>query len=606
MAPRYKLSRDYHDSDGLVSYSPHWVLAFARYANQVTYSPSSRSSVDGGPDFAYSKRDALILDDLGDCVALTVSSNKRSHTASLQATLLDSGTRYLNEIMVGDWVLAFMVYSEDEFRKLSQNLRAGVKVNGWESGLKFVGRVKDLRKNLSVQADGHVQSSYTLSCSAFSEFDSTILYYPEMRTGSEGIPVSQDQFGSQVSKMVRGEDSDERGSLDPNRLIPRLMTVIFGHGAWADLRFRDSESRAPNMAYIVPRDVCSWLGVDSPKPNFSDLMRVMVGVQKYSKGDSVVDANSKPGEMFWPDGAVEAEEGYKATFPLTGSYPQEVVPQTTSTPWAFITNYVGGPVNEALVTLRPDSRGDIFPFLTVRQTPFTSEVGSQFSADEFNFEKQRTVDKNGNAHPVEGPEAPTFSRFPTTRFMELPRWVIHDGMLAEASLGRSDDLRQNLVYVYGTGPGVAMDESDQFVRSGPIKDDLDILRNGIRPYMPSVNCFLKDLVRAPTDWRELMADIVMGQHLTLNGTVLVYGIRAPIAPGDNVEFQRTVYHVESVVHSCSIAAGGGRSFTSSLALSRGLDVVASVDDDPVGNRAAAFPNMSATDRDKLPVAAVRD
>jgi len=608
MAPRYLLTRDFSDSDGLVSYSPHWVLGFARYANPITYDPVKRASVTKDLSFAYLEKDPLIVDDRGDCTSITVSASKGSHNMAMQATLLDSGTKYLNEVLPGDWVVAYMVYSEDELHKISDALSKKTKMNDWNSGLKFIGRVEGLQKTVTVAADGRTTSAYSLSCVAFKEFDAAVMYYPEM-SKEYGIADSMEKFGPQVSNMIRGKECDERGALDPNTLIPRLMTVIFGHGAWAGIEFREGQALAPNVAYIVPKTVCSWLGVNTSKGNFSDLMRVLIGIQKYSTPAATTNDNAQPGSLFWPDGAKEAAEGYACPFKLMGSFPQEVVPQTTTTPWSFITNYVGAPVNEALVTLRPDTNGDIFPFFTVRQTPYTSEVGQQFSLEEFQIEQSAMEQKNSYEAPwltaTSHVVAPWATRLPTTRFLELPRWVVHDSMLNESSFGRSDTLRQNLVYVYGTGPGVAFDQYDQFIRSGPVLDQLDILRNGIRPYMPSVNCYISSLIRTPTDWRELMADIVMGQHLTLSGSMSVFGIRSPIAPGDNVEFQGVVYHIENVSHACSISPDGQRSFTTRLAVARGL-----VDKNATAGsseeRAASFPNTNSTDPEGPPLGITKD
>lgn len=617
MAPRYFISKDFGATDGLVSLSPHWVLAFARYANPVTFDPTRSNGGGSSTDdvsFAYKEKKVLVVDDFGDCVNVTVNAVKTSHTMQLQATLLDSGTKYLNEVLPGDWVIAFMVYSENELRELSGALRARNKVNSWNSGFKFLGRVSSIQKSVNVAPNGVRTSAYSLSCVAFAELDSTIMYYPEMSMSDNGALASQKRFGEQVSDLVRGRNSDEMGAIDPNQLIPVLMSVIFGKGAWADQKFRDI-SLTPNQAYIVPETVCKWLGVGSDKGKFSDIMRVMVGVQKYSSGAYATNEGDDPSSLFWPDGSKEETEGYSATFPLTGSFPVESVPQTTTSPWAFITNYVAAPVNEAMVTLRSVLGGDIVPVLTVRQCPYTSEVGKLFDPKVYQIEQELPSDKRGIKTVSAGDfmtlendsSAGVNSEFrnrPTTRFLELPRWVIPDEILNESSFGRSDALRQNLVFVHGTGPGAPMNDFDQFVNAGPVVDKLDILRNGIRPYMPSVNCFLRDLVMLPTFWRAIMADIVMGQHLTLSGSLTVTGIRSPIAPGDNVEFQGVVYHIESVAHSCSISADGQRSFITRLTLSRGM-----VDMNPQGSntdllnrqRVSSFPNTHAADPEGPPV-----
>lgn len=616
MAPRYFLSKDFNAFDGLVSYSPHWVVAFARYANPVTFDPTKGdggASVTDDLSFAYAERTPiLVVDDMGDCVSLTVSAAKNSHTMSMSATLLDSGTKYMNEILPGDWAIAFMVYSANEASALSKALSKPEKVNTWNSGLKFLGRVQSIQKSVTVSPDGKHSSVYSVGCVAFSELDSTVMYYPELAMADQGALASQKRFGEKVSDLVRGLASDEPGAVDPNQLIPELMSVIFGQGAWSGQKFRD-QPLTPNQPYIVPNTVCKWLGVGAGGGKFSDLMRVLIGVQKYSTNRYATNDASfsdKPAELFWPDGAKEESTGYSATFPISGSFPTEMVPQTTTTPWAFITNYVAAPVNEATVSLRSVQDGSIVPVLTVRQCPYTSEVGKAFDPKAYQFEQDlppaernkgsvadfQTLESQAFAGTMEASSTAAFRSRPTTRFLELPRWVIPNTILSESTVGRSDAMRQNLVFVHGSGPGAPMNEYDQFVNSKPVTDKLDIARNGIRPYMPSVNCFLRDIVMLPTAWRAIMADIVMGQHLTFSGSMTVSGIRSPIAPGENVEYQDVVYHIESLTHSCIIDPTGQRTFTTRLSLSRGMVDMNSPDTVPLNEqREHSMPNLYASD-----------
>jgi hypothetical protein len=69
---------------------------------------------------------------------------------------------------------------------------------------------------------------------------------------------------------------------------------------------------------------------------------------------------------------------------------------------------------------------------------------------------------------------------------------------------------------------------------------------------------------------EVASDWLLGQQMTLTGHVVSEGLDAPVAPGDNVEFDGCVLHVEEVVHSYSVGVDGRASFTTSLALSHGV------------------------------------
>jgi hypothetical protein len=70
---------------------------------------------------------------------------------------------------------------------------------------------------------------------------------------------------------------------------------------------------------------------------------------------------------------------------------------------------------------------------------------------------------------------------------------------------------------------------------------------------------------------EIIADIMMGAHMTLTGTIEMVGIQAPICPGDNLEWDDVVFHIESVTHVCSINTNNGiKSFHTIVALSHGV------------------------------------
>jgi hypothetical protein len=70
-------------------------------------------------------------------------------------------------------------------------------------------------------------------------------------------------------------------------------------------------------------------------------------------------------------------------------------------------------------------------------------------------------------------------------------------------------------------------------------------------------------------WMALQADFHMNGHLALNGTINSFLVQAPIAIGDNCEWDGVVYHIESVMHSAQIS-NGFRSAYTTLQLSHGL------------------------------------
>jgi len=161
----------------------------------------------------------------------------------------------------------------------------------------------------------------------------------------------------------------------------------------------------------------------------------------------------------------------------------------------------------------------------------------------------------------------------TTKFLELPRWKIHPTLVRKVDVGRSDAMRWNFVHVYGD-PGPVSDaaryNTAQVPLNPPVRDDLDTARSGLKNYSATVSCHHSDINNhGPLKWMALLADWLMGQHLTLTGMMEVEGVQSPICPGDNIEWDGVVFHIESVTHTCSMG-GGSKSFSTTLALTHGV------------------------------------
>jgi hypothetical protein len=125
-------------------------------------------------------------------------------------------------------------------------------------------------------------------------------------------------------------------------------------------------------------------------------------------------------------------------------------------------------------------------------------------------------------------------------------------------------------------------------------DTEDIKRNGLRPIITSCDfAFPRDGVTKNEDsiiWNKLYADWVFNGHLKENGTITCAGIHDPIAVGDNLQLENTVFHIESITHSMGIDSNGHKHFKTSLSLSFGVDTRASV-----GSYSPIYPEMEHTD-----------
>jgi hypothetical protein len=241
--------------------------------------------------------------------------------------------------------------------------------------------------------------------------------------------------------------------------------------------------------------------------------------------------------------------------------------------WSIISQFLNPIVNEMFTTLRVSPSGDIMPTLIARQLPFTSGMLSdQYHPKEMivsdDKHKRHKAVKNGDG------ASPQFQtrKLNFTRFTELPRWTVSPILIKSVDLGRSDALRFNFVHVVAEAGLGDKNKTAQISRDPPIRDDLDIDRSGLRPYMVSVNCAPSDAtLRRAGEWSYLISDIVMGQQMTITGSLDLVGVQSPICIGDNIEYDNHVLHIESVTHSFSVnMANGMTTFSTSLGLTHGM------------------------------------
>lgn len=596
MAATYDLASKAVSPDGLQHQAPHWVVGIARYAKQVSWDPSLKSAVSENDDDVRAERNALVL--TSSVQTVTVSTAKESHVTNLNMVLKPT-YNFLTKIMPGDWVVCCIVSGDETGKALAERMIKKEAINRWEDGLKFVGKVSSCRQTTDRnRGNGQFNCQYDVQAVGFSEFNSD-LYYNEAMQRNQTELASLHEFGLVVRDLAtKKDDSINGGMVDINKIIPKLVQVIFGQGVWANNiqtamaksqmfldvsgdqpDFRTSPP-SPNTKYLVPKTVLSWLGVDGK--TYNDILNTVIGVQHYKKVSSESNETkpTAPWELFKPDD-VEPESGRVLRMKdkrLMGWFSYNPPPTNTQV-WNFMSSFMAHPINEMFVALKSDPfDGSVMPTLTLRQLPYSSpDIYKTFhkSQEEYtskakeNAEKEQAIAKDlknvvsSKAESAPPPDA--------TSFLELPRWKIGREMVYRSDIGRADALRFNMVFVSIAGSGSQVDPRDAAVRAPPLTDSMDIKRHGLRAYTPNVNCFWKESNRPPKAWRDLMADIVMGQHLTLTGQITCVGITAPIAPGDNLEFEGIVYHIEAVTHTAGMDFGGNRSFQTVLALSHGVE-----------------------------------
>jgi hypothetical protein len=404
---------------------------------------------------------------------------------------------------------------------------------------------------------------YSLTGSGFTELDATIYYEPHLAQKVPALGEHLAKLGVAINKIIQ---ENGRG-IGVGEAIVTYLDLLLGEGVPPNFNMGDVDSRLRSTAgldgpyaYVVPETVATlldstWRSKQGDLPAYADLIEVLYGVQGYENASSEAEIETvtsqydvsalevEAGQLFNPDNTrVSGNRRYTRT-PMLGTF-MPSTPQFLGnrTVWSILQQYLNPSVNEMFATLRVNAHGLVQPTLVIRQLPFNTDVCDP--------------------------------GVPVTKYSSLPRWKIHPIMVRSCDIGRSDSTRVNFVHVYGEpgsvrGPG--LDLTSQLIRNIPIRDDIDIARSGLRPYMTTVNCHPVDIREGgPQKWMDILSDFLIGQHLTVAGSLSVVGISAPICPGDNLEWEGGLYHIESVSHNCQIGMDGRKTFSTTLQLTHGI------------------------------------
>lgn len=590
-ASRYDLLREYGDDPAKgqslagtsaedrfqISTTPAWALAVVRLGRPLSFSRRTNKSMGDVTEGAFTRAESpLIITD--DCVQLQISNSKRSHTKTLAATLRFSGTSYLDpDIMLpDDWIFAWCCNNQEDLDNTLDKVRKGEAANEFNSGLKFVGRIHNIRQRVQYAPTGAVTSTYALQCLGFNELDTELFYDTALATAAN-VHSDIHTFMAQIGLGFRDwaeQNAAAAGDVKDNadRLIVSLLNMILGKGISAevnvpveraaaasgvfdnlgtpvdpaDLKLAPQANKEAPFAYLVPRTVGLWLGRDpalaSKKEGifgYADILETLIGVQAYEAEENADEFSMYPLLNFSRSTSSRryTKEPLKGTFlPVNPSFVNRPL-------WQLLQQFLNPAINEMYTSMRVSRDGRIVPTMVVRQIPFSTESAQESK------------------------------EFPLTRFLSLPRWVVDRTMVSAGDLGYSNATRCNMVHIYGEASAYASNKTitNQLVRNPPIFDQTDIQRGGIRGRFMTVNCAIQDQLKAPRAWMEAIADWSIGSQYTLNGTLDCTGIQSPIAEGDNIEYEGVAYHVESVSHVCSID-DNRRTFRTSLELSNGMPV----------------------------------
>lgn len=550
-----------------VSVSPEWVIAVIRLQYPVTYQRTQKGSFSTlFPDAVKVRGKTLII--TSDAIQVQTSQTKGNHLTQMSATLLPGEVNYLSEILPGDYVLVWMLQEQERAADIVSRIRDGRACNKFMDGLKFMGRVQSLTKNLTQDPGGARTVRYSLSSVGFSEFDATFYYNQYLAENVTSISRWMGRVTRSFNQLIAN------GQIDVNKAIPFFVDLLFGRGIPSNMgrgnpdpALKSTAGLEGEYSYILPQEVGALIGktVSSKSGGclaVADTLELQTGVQTYDRNRtlsdyevSVIDENNPDtysndkakAVIFTPDGAASGSRRDTGTDMMGRFLPQRPQLENQSV-WSILNHYLNPAANEMFTALRTNGDGRIVPTLTVRQLPFSSTL-------------------------VNVP-------FPVTRFLDLPRWKAHPILVRAASVGRSDALRFNFVQVLGVAPLPSGKSSltPQTVRNPPFRDDLDIARSGLRNYSTTIQCAIEDVKQkvgtgestAASAWMNLLSDILMGQHMTLTGSVTMVGIQAPICIGDNLEWDGVVFHIEAVTHAGQISSDGKKTWSTTVSVTHGV------------------------------------
>ena len=587
-----------------ISTSPVAIIAVWRYRYPVTFSRDKQASFSQNPADATRLRDETLII-VEDILNMTVSGNKSSHTNQMSATLLP-GANYLTEIFPGDHIAAWIVNSISLANDLIARIRKGDPCNNFNDGFKFLGRsAGGPRTLLSQTPQGLRTSGYTLTATGFSEFDAGIYYEPYLASVNQSEDNATEwlkKTGIVLNNMILGTGTNE-GMISVNKAIPLFFSAFYGkgipknaHASDTPLGIDTTKGLDDENSFIIPDEVGSILGVtQGSKPagqkGWSDVCNLVYGVQKYqlaSNGDAPPNSNTEYGQLFSPDGfPTNNTTRLLQCGDMIGSFlPSPPQFNGKQTVWSIFEQFLNPGANEMFTTLRVGPSGSVMPTLVVRQYPFTSGLlGDTYKprvtpTDNTIDLTDNTLDLTSSDNTIDvsgGSEAPLVNpmneprQIPLTRFADLPRWVVPPILIQRADLGRNDAQRFNFVHVYAETGLSKQNLHEYIIRDPPISDNLDIMRSGFRPYDLTVNCSPNDAEnRRAGEFMWLMSDFLMGQHLTLTGTLELVGIQSPICVGDNLEFDNNIFHIEGVTHNYSFQPQSGiKTFRTSVAVTHG-------------------------------------
>lgn len=551
--------------------SPSWVLTFVRffYRDLLRTPDSVPTQTPAG--------DPLIVQN--DCIQLETVDVKNNLTSSFKATLVQTDIDYETAINPGDFVLINILNwdsgtvqnkknnpSSNTYSKgtaatgqmsadqLVNRIKRGQNINRLQDGFKGVYRIQSVRKTLSVNPQNGIKTvRFEISGFSFTEFNNALYFNPNLV--NQNIRGNIPLFSADISNIWSSLNTFN-GVPYIQDLISILVRIFLGSGTTSDVSGANAGGLefSFNNQYIIPGLVGKLLGlggfVDSNgNIRASDLYTYIFGIQSYNANASSASSGLNP------SGLVQKYPKFYYTPDFCpGNSTLKADYWNNVKLWSVLNEYTNSPLNELYTCFRLSPNNTVLPTVVFRQIPFTNDdfVGQTFG-----------VLDNGQASSIK-----------TTLFSTVPRWKIAPYYVYSLNIGKEESARINFVQYFAKSLFTknGFDLSGETAKHNYCFDSDDVQRSGLKPYIVS-NQF-SDVPNTVIDyapaWARIISDFLFGGQLKLNGSMECAGIYEPIAVGDNLEFDFSIYHIEGIVHRCAVSQDGIKMFRTTLTLSNGI------------------------------------
>lgn len=517
---------------------PAWVLTFLRWEIRDTL----RTKSTPNSNFKTIAGKPLVVEN--DCVQVSVADSKSVLTPSMSATLLITDVNYETDLAPGDFVFVNMLNWESDARRVADQARAQDPINGIKDGFKGFFKIQSVRKALVTDPQSGIKHyAVKITGYAFTEFNNCIYFNPYLLSSTDdNLRLYLTNIGIDWANM-----QIDKGLTRVQSVVQYLINSFIGSG-FPDTK-RKTDPIAPltaNTHFYMPSGVGNLLGLDVLE-SAKDAYNYIFGIQQYVAQAQTPQQGMNPAGI--APNATQNSRFILLPNPVEGNTVTKPEYWNQQQAWSILNQFTNAPLNELYTCFRLAPNGSVMPTVVFRQIPFTTD----------NF-------VNGS--------------YIVTRFMSLPRWNIDPALALGFDLGRDEALRTNFVQYYGrsvTGPA-GFDISEDTAKKNYVYDIDDVTRSGLRPHVVTSEFdrlpdapYTNDGFRSP-GWAKILGDALIGGHLKMSGTINFAGIPEPIAVGDNIQFDQTVYHIEQITHDSMIAQDGKKTFRTTVAVSNGMDI----------------------------------